>query len=84
MSGQGAKIDCSNLAMIQVDIIQMDDYPTDSCAISPMAFLLKVKHNIFSFKFIVTTQVFFFSFRSLHNIFLKKFSLASLDELFIF
>ena len=38
-SGQGAKIDCSNLTMIQVDIIQMDDYPTDSCAISPMDFL---------------------------------------------
>ena len=25
--------------MIQVDLIQMDDYPADSCAISPMAFL---------------------------------------------
>ena len=37
---KGAKIDCSNLTMIQVDIIQMDDYPTDSCAISPTAFLL--------------------------------------------
>ena len=41
-SGQGAKMDCSNLTMIQVDIIQMDDYPTDSCAISPMAFLLSL------------------------------------------
>ena len=40
-SGQGTKIDCSNLTMIQVDIIQMDDYPADSCAISPTAFLLR-------------------------------------------
>ena len=40
-SGQGAKIDCSNLTMIQVDIIQMDDYPADSCAISPTALLLQ-------------------------------------------
>ena len=39
-AGQGAKIDCSNLTMIQVDIIQMDDYPAESCAISPTAFLL--------------------------------------------
>ena len=42
-SGQGAKINCSNLTMIQVDIIQMDDYPADSCAISPTAFLLCVQ-----------------------------------------
>ena len=39
-SSQGPKIDCSNLTMIQVNIIQMDDYPADSCAISPTAFLL--------------------------------------------
>ena len=39
-SGQGAKIECSNFTMIQVDIIQMDDYPTNSCAISPATFLL--------------------------------------------
>ena len=39
-SGKGAKIDCSNLTMIQVDIIQMDNYPADSCAVNPMAFLL--------------------------------------------
>ena len=26
--------------MIQVDFVQMDDYPADSCAISPTAFLL--------------------------------------------
>ena len=38
--GQGAKIDCSNLTMIQVDIIQLDDYLADSCVISPTAFLL--------------------------------------------
>ena len=30
------------LTMIQVDFIQMNDYSADSCAISPMAFLLKV------------------------------------------
>ena len=35
-------IDCPNLTMIQVDFIQMDDYPADSCAINPAAFLLYV------------------------------------------
>ena len=29
-----------DLTTIQVDLIQMDDYPDDSCAISPTAFLL--------------------------------------------
>ena len=29
--------------MIQVDFIQMDDYPADNCAISPAAFLLANK-----------------------------------------
>ena len=29
----------SPLTMIQVDLIQMDDYAADSCAISPMTFL---------------------------------------------
>ena len=28
------------ITMIQLDFIQMDDYPADSCAISPMVFLL--------------------------------------------
>ena len=39
MSGQGARIDCSDLTVNQVDLIQMDNYPTDSCAIDPTAFL---------------------------------------------
>ena len=30
------------LTMTQVDLIQMDDYPTDSCAISPTAFFLTI------------------------------------------
>ena len=29
----------SDLTMIQVNLIQMDGYPVDSCAISPPAFL---------------------------------------------
>ena len=29
-----------DLTMIQVDLIQMDDYPADGCTISPTAFLL--------------------------------------------
>ena len=38
-SGQGARMDDSGLTIFQVDLIQVDDYPADSCAISPMAFL---------------------------------------------
>ena len=38
-SCQGARIDGSDLTMIQVDLIEMDDYPADSYAISPTAFL---------------------------------------------
>ena len=38
-SGQGARMDGSDLTMIQMDLIQMDDYPADSYAISPTAFL---------------------------------------------
>ena len=33
-------MDGSDLTMIQVDLTQMDDYPADSCAISPTTFLL--------------------------------------------
>ena len=33
-------MDVSDFTMIQVDLIQTDDYPSDSCAISPAAFLL--------------------------------------------
>ena len=39
--GQGrcSRTDGEDLTMIQVDLIQMDDYPADSCAINPTAFL---------------------------------------------
>ena len=33
-------MDGQDLTMIQVDLIQMDDYPVGSCAINPTAFLL--------------------------------------------
>ena len=36
----------SPLTMIQVDFIQMNDYPADSCAISPAAFLLFLKPKL--------------------------------------
>ena len=29
-----------DLTMVEVDLIQMDDYPVDSCVLSQMAFLL--------------------------------------------
>ena len=32
--------------MIQVDFIQMDDYPADSCAISPTALLLALDFDL--------------------------------------
>ena len=32
-------MDCSDLTMIQTDLIQMHGYPVNSCAISPTAFL---------------------------------------------
>ena len=32
--------------MIQVDLIQMDDYPADSCAINPTAFLYCLDYQI--------------------------------------
>ena len=35
-------MDGENFTVIQEDLIQMDDYPVDSCAISPTAFLLNV------------------------------------------
>ena len=34
-----------NPKLIQVYLMQMDDYPADSCAISPTAFLLICKHT---------------------------------------
>ena len=34
----------SPLTMIQVDFIQMNDYPADSCAVSPTAFLLQIQN----------------------------------------
>ena len=37
------------LGTIQVDLIQMDDYPADSCAMSPTAFLLTVQIRLHSF-----------------------------------
>ena len=44
LSGQGARMDGSDFTF-QVDLIpavdQIDGYPTDSCAISPTAFLYK-------------------------------------------
>ena len=42
-SGQVANMDGSDLTMIQVDLIQTDDYLADSCAINPTAFLFKHK-----------------------------------------
>ena len=45
MSGQGARMDDSDLTMTHVNLIQMYDYPADSCAISPAAFLfVKLSH----------------------------------------
>ena len=40
-SRQGAKMDDSDLTIIQVDLIQMDDYPADNCAVRSAAFLFK-------------------------------------------
>ena len=34
-------MDGLDLTVIQMDLIQMDDYPTDSCGVSPTAFLLE-------------------------------------------
>ena len=39
-SGEGAQMDCSDLTVTQVDLIQMDDYLAGRCAISPTASLL--------------------------------------------
>ena len=35
--GQGARMAGSDLTMIQVDLIQMYDYPADCCVVSPTA-----------------------------------------------
>ena len=42
--------------MIQVDLIQMDDYPADSCAINPMAFLLQLVVNQFYYQLFVESS----------------------------
>ena len=39
------KMDGNDLTTIQVNSIQMDDHPADSCAISPTAFLLHLFIN---------------------------------------
>ena len=44
MLGGGGQ--CSDLTMIQVDLIQMDDQPADSCAINPTAFLFITPLNM--------------------------------------
>ena len=36
----GSRLAVQDFTTIQVDLIQMDDYPAHSCAISPTAFLL--------------------------------------------
>ena len=43
-SGQGARMDSSDLTMIQVDLIWMDDSPANSCPKSHMAFLLYLSY----------------------------------------
>ena len=51
------QVDCQDFTTIQVDLIQMDEYLVDSCAISPIGFLF---------------YIFYYSFLlSLKNIFVK-------------